>query len=225
MKQFLNKIPAFIGMIVLGFAYMATAYALPSTVIILLGPPGSGKGTQATQLSKELKLPHISTGDILRENVKNDTELGKKAKQYMDAGKLVPDSVVSLMLFKRIEEPDAARGYILDGFPRTVAQAIDLEKHLNNKVNLVIFNLNVSDKTLLARIQERANHSTEKRSDDTVEVAKNRLAVYHKETAPVIDYYAQKNQLITIDGEAKKPEEVHKAIVSAYQKETVQSKE
>src|SRR5262245_18296956 len=107
-------------------------------VVILLGPPGSGKGTQAVRLTKELGIPHISTGDLFRENISKDTELGRRAKTYMNAGKLVPDEVVLEMLFDRVSKPDAQNGYLLDGFPRTVPQAEALDKHLPSNTELFV---------------------------------------------------------------------------------------
>lgn len=188
-------------------------------VVILLGAPGSGKGTQAIQMAKQLEIPHISTGDILRANVKQGTMLGKEAKEYMDTGKLVPDSLVSKMLFARIAEPDAIKGYILDGYPRTIAQAQELDKQLGDKAKFVVINLAVKDEQLIARIINRANEKPgEKRSDDTSDIIKKRLEVYHEQTEPVIEYYQKKGILINVDGE-KKPDEVFKAIMSAYQKE------
>lgn len=186
-------------------------------IVILLGAPGSGKGTQAIKLAKELNLPHISTGDILRENIKNNTELGRKVKKFMDAGKLAPDELISKIVFVRIDKPDSAKGYILDGYPRTVSQAKELDQHLGN-THKVVINLNVSDEKLVDRILKRASEKAEKRSDDTPEVAKHRLKVYHEQTEPVIAYYKEKGELITVDGEHA-PSDVHQEIMSAYQKQ------
>lgn len=194
-------------------------HAIKPAVIILLGAPGSGKGTQALKMADELKFPHISSGDLLRENVKQNTNLGKKAKAYMDAGKLVPDDLVTEMVFKRIAEPDSSKGYILDGFPRTVLQAKELDHHLKNKAILIVINLQVPDEKITARIIKRAGEKTEKRSDDTPAVIKKRLEVYHEQTEPVISYYKHKGQLITVDGEHS-PEVVFKEIMSAYTNKT-----
>lgn len=197
-------------------------------VIILMGPPGSGKGTQAAQLSKELGIPHISTGDILRENVRNNTDLGKEAKSYMDAGKYVPDELIYSMLFDRVAKPDAMKGYLLDGFPRTLPQAESLEKHLRGKANVTVINLDVPDEVIIKRASGRLlckNDSTHihnvysappkvpgvcdvcggelyQRADDKPEVVAERLKVYHKQTQPVIEFYRSKNMLKTIDGTA-----------------------
>lgn len=186
-------------------------------VLILLGAPGSGKGTQAIKISKELHLPHISTGDLFRENLKKDTDLGKKAKSYMDAGKLVPDEIVQDMLFKRISEKDVSLGYILDGFPRTMAQAKVLDAKLKGKANILVVNLNVPDAVLIERIVARGKASSGKRSDDTAEIAKKRLHVYHEETEPLVNYYETQGLLVTVDGE-RPLEQVSKAILDAYQK-------
>lgn len=182
------------------------------TVIILLGAPGSGKGTQAVKLSKALKLTHISTGDILRENIKNETALGKKIKTYLDSGKLVPDALISEIVFERVEKPDVVRGYILDGYPRTTEQAKALRNHLNDKANVIVINLEAPDEKLIVRILKRANEKAEKRSDDTPEVAKNRLKIYHEHTKPVIHYYKEKGELSNINAD-KGPEDVFKEIM------------
>lgn len=175
-------------------------------VLIILGPPASGKGTQAVDLSKTLSLPHISTGDILRANISNSTKLGVEAKTYMDMGKLVPDDLVLSMLFDRIAQDDAKKGYILDGFPRTIAQAEALEKHLPKDASLTVLNLDVSDDTIVKRALGR------KRSDDTLEIVKERLKAYHAQTAPLIDFYTKKGLLQHIDGE-QTPDVVQKNLL------------
>lgn len=180
-------------------------------IIIFLGAPGSGKGTQATKISKEQGIPHISTGDLFRENLKKETELGKKAKSYMDSGKLVPDEIVLDMVYKRISEPDSKKGYLLDGFPRNLHQAKEFEKKLPKHVKIVVINLNVKDEELIKRIVERGKASQVKRSDDTKEVAKKRLTIYQKETKPLVQYYKNKGWLVDIDGE-KPQDQVHEEI-------------
>ena len=194
------------------------------TVIILLGAPASGKGTISTRMAKELNMPHISTGDLFRENLKNMTETGKKAKSYMDEGKLVPDNIVLEMLATRIAQPDAKVGYILDGFPRTLVQAQELEKVLKDKANVYVVNLDISDEVLIKRILGRAQTSKEKRADDTEEVAKKRLAVYHQESEPLVAYYTKNGQLIITVGE-KTPDEVYKEIMNAYYAKQPKQKE
>lgn len=171
------------------------------TVVIMLGAPASGKGTQAVQLASSLNLPHISTGDLFRKNISENTPLGQKAKGFIDAGKLVPDEVVIDMLLDRIKAPDANKGYILDGFPRTIPQAETLEKTLKPGTRLVVLNLDVSDDTIVKRALGR------KRSDDTPEVVKERLRTYHEHTAPLLDYYKKKGLLKNINGE-QTPEQV-----------------
>ncbi len=188
------------------------------TVIILLGPPGSGKGLQAMRLSKELGIPHISTGEIFRENIRNQTELGRKAKAYIDAGKLVPDDVTLQMLFDRVSQPDSSKGYVLDGVPRTVQQAEAIEKYLGNSAKVIILNLNVSDAVIMKRIEGRAA-SGQQRPDDKPEVVKERLHVYYQQTAPVKDYYAKKGLLININGE-KSPDEVYQEIIKKIKTDT-----
>lgn len=180
----------------------------PQTVVILLGAPASGKGTQAVQLAESLKVPHISTGDLFRYNISKNTELGKKAKSFIDQGKLVPDALVVEMVSDRIQSPDAATGYILDGFPRTIFQADELGKKLSASTKLYVLNLDVSDDTIIKRALSR------KRSDDTLEVVKERLRTYHEHTAPLLDYYKKKGLLKNIDGE-KSPEEVSSALKEA----------
>ena len=191
------------------FALLALEPApLSSTVVILLGAPASGKGTQAIRLAEELKLPHISTGDLFRYNIANKTALGEKAKSFIDAGKLVPDDIVIDMVFDRVKNPDAANGYILDGFPRTIYQADALSAKLPKETKLIVLNLDVSDDTIVSRALGR------KRSDDTPEVVKERLKTYHEHTAPLLDYYKKKGLLKNINGE-QSPDEVFKALKSA----------
>lgn len=183
----------------------------PQTVVILLGPPASGKGTQAVDLSKTLSLPHISTGDLLRANITNKTPLGEEAKNFMDKGQLVPSELVLSMLFARIAENDAKKGYILDGFPRTIDQADALDKHLPKNASLIVLNLVVSDETITKRALGR------KRSDDTLEIVQERLKAYHAQTAPLIEYYTKKGLLKAVDGE-KTPEEVQKELLEKLSK-------
>lgn len=205
-------------------------------VVILLGPPGSGKGTQAVRLSAAMKIPHISTGDLLRENVSQGTPLGKEAKGYMDAGNLVPDALVIKMLQERIERSDASQGYLLDGFPRTLSQAEALDKILGDKTDLSVFNLAVPDDTIIKRASGRllckqghihniyfappkvagkcdsCGGELLQRSDDRPEVVKERLKVYHSQTAPLEQFYSAKKKLINIDGE-QAPDAVFQALM------------
>lgn len=205
-------------------------------VVILLGPPGSGKGTQAVRLTKELKIPHISTGDLFRENISKDTELGKRAKSYMNAGKLVPDEVVLDMLFDRVSKPDAENGYLLDGFPRTVPQAEALEKHLAGNTDLIVLDLEVPDEIIFKRAEgrltckscgnihnryfsppakesvcDKCEGELFQRPDDKAEVVEERLRVYHDQTQPLVDYYDKKGLLKRVDG-TKSPDEVFESL-------------
>ncbi len=213
--------------------------AIKQKVIILLGPPASGKGTQASRLAAEYKVPHISTGDLFRENISKNTELGKTAKAYMDKGQLVPDELVLDMLFDRVSRPDCSRGYVLDGFPRTIPQAEAFDKRLQKGVDLIVLNLEVADETLIKRtsgrvsckecghihniyfsppktpnVCDKCGGSLVQRADDKPEVVKERLKVYHAQTEPLIGYYKSQGKLVTIDGE-KAPDQVFSDLKSA----------
>lgn len=196
--------------------------------LILLGGPGAGKGTQAKKLVEHYRIPQISTGDILRAAVKAGTELGRTAKKHMDAGELVPDAVVIGIIEERLKEPDTKNGYILDGFPRTIAQAKALDeilKKLGSQLDHVI-SIEVSDDELVNRLAGRWTcrscgqmyHNKNKppkkesicdecggelyqRDDDKIETIKERLKTYHAQTSPLIDYYKGKNLLRVIDGQ------------------------
>ena len=190
-------------------------------VVILTGPPGSGKGTHATPLSLELKIPHISSGDLFRDNIRNQTPLGVQVKSYLDKGTLVPDQPVIDMLFSRISRPDCKRGYILDGFPRTITQAKALDIHLNSKARVVVLNFELDDQTIIERIIGRIAckdcgspyhkkfHPPQKelvcdlcsgpliqRKDDCEEIVRRRLEVYRSETQPLLCYYANQNGIM-----------------------------
>lgn len=194
--------------------------------LILLGPPGAGKGTQAKFISQKFGIPQISTGDILRENVKNNTELGRKAKEYMDKGELVPDNIMIELVKNRVQQEDCRNGYILDGFPRTIAQAEALENALKNeKIDVVIF-VDVSDSLIIERLSlrrvckncgaiyhlkynppqkdgicDKCGGELYQRDDDKEETIKNRLEVYRAQTEPLVEYYKEKNVLFKINGE------------------------
>lgn len=195
--------------------------------IIMLGAPGAGKGTQAKMLSERYGIPHISTGDIFRMNIKNNTELGQKAKGYMDAGQLVPDELVVDLVVDRIKAKDCMKGFILDGFPRTIPQAEALDYALNNqneKIDYAI-NVDVPDENIIKRMSGRracvgcgatyhlvynptktegvCDVCGEKlilRDDDKPETVQKRLDVYHEQTQPLIDYYNKKEVILTVDG-------------------------
>ncbi len=212
-----------VGMLTAGSDLFAM-YRSPSNtplVVILMGPPGAGKGTHAGPLSGQLGLPHISTGDLFRENIRNQTPLGKKAKEYMDQGQLVPDELVLDMLFDRISRDDCKQGYILDGFPRTLAQAKALDARLNSRNRVVALNFELPDSAIVERITGRivckdcgrpfhknfdpppedgscnvCGGVLYQRDDDKEEVVLKRLEVYHAQTQPVIDYFAEKKGVL-----------------------------
>ena len=195
--------------------------------VIMLGAPGAGKGTQAVRVAEEYKIPHISTGDIFRANIKGGTELGKKAKGYMDAGQLVPDELVCDLVADRIQKDDCANGFVLDGFPRTIPQAKALDEALAKLGQSMDFavNIDVPDEAIIQRMSGRraclscgaTYHIVYKapkvadvcdtcgnplviREDDKPETVKNRLDVYHAQTQPLIDYYTNAGILVTVDG-------------------------
>jgi adenylate kinase len=162
--------------------------------VVLLGPPGAGKGTQALKLSEKLGIPQISTGDLFRKNISEGTPLGVEAKRYLDAGDLVPSELTNKLVEDRIEQPDAADGFILDGYPRSVEQARALDEMLKNhntKLDTVL-EFAVSEQELLDRLKSRG------RADDTEEVIHNRMQVYRDETEPLLEYYSH-NNLQTVD--------------------------
>jgi adenylate kinase len=196
--------------------------------IVLFGPPGSGKGTQAKMLAEKYNIPHISTGDILRENLKNKTKLGLEAKAYMDKGELVPDDVLIGIIKDRLLQPDCTSGFLLDGYPRTVPQADALSRILNemDKKLDVVLNIDVPDDELIKRLSGRRmctcgasyhvlfNPPKQEgicdlcgtplyhRDDDQEEAIMNRLDVYKTQTQPLIDYYTKKGLIVTVNGTA-----------------------
>ena len=212
--------------------------------IIMLGAPGAGKGTQAKKIAAKYAIPHISTGDIFRANIKNNTELGQKAKTYMDKGELVPDELVVDLIMDRFKEADCANGYVLDGFPRTIPQAEALDKALSANGESVDYAINVEvpDENIINRMSGRracvgcgatyhiqfnapkvegvCDTCGEKlilRDDDKPETVKNRLSVYHEQTQPLIDYYSKKGVLAEVDG-TQSMENVFNAIVDVLGK-------
>jgi adenylate kinase len=168
--------------------------------LIFMGPPGAGKGTQAQVVADRFGIPAISTGDIFRSNVSRGTELGVEAKRYMDAGEYVPDSVTNLMVRHRIDEPDAEKGFLLDGYPRTLAQVDELDgmiKHTGHRLDAVIV-LTVDPDELVRRLTARAQ--SEGRSDDTEDVIRRRQEIYTEQTEPLIEVYRGRGLLHEVDG-------------------------
>ena len=168
--------------------------------LILMGPPGAGKGTQATTVASHFGIPAISTGDIFRANVSQGTELGVEAKRFMDAGDYVPDELTNKMVRNRIDEPDAAPGFLLDGYPRTPAQVEELDGMISftgHKLDAAVV-LTVDADVLVARLLQRAQ--TEGRADDTEEVIRRRQEVYAEQTEPLIDLYRARGILVEVDG-------------------------
>lgn len=167
---------------------------------LLIGPPGAGKGTQATQLAEAYKIPAISTGDIFRHNVKNETELGKQAKAFMDRGEYVPDSLTNALVRDRLAHADAASGFLLDGYPRTADQVDELDDilaGLNSQLDAVI-QLTADTDEVVRRLLNRAIEQG--RADDTEDVIRRRLEVYEEQTAPLTSVYAQRGLVLMIDG-------------------------
>lgn len=208
--------------------------------IIMLGAPGAGKGTQAKRIADKWQIPHISTGDIFRANIKNGTELGTEAKKYMDRGALVPDELTVKILLDRVAQEDCKDGYVLDGFPRTIPQAEVLDEALTKLGESIDYavNVDVPDENIVNRMSgrracvscgatyhvvfaptkeegicDRCGKELILRDDDRPETVKKRLSVYHEQTQPLIDYYAGKNILRTVDG-TKDMEEVFKDITA-----------
>jgi len=182
--------------------------------MILMGPPGAGKGTQAQVVAERYSIPAISTGDIFRKNASEGTELGIQAQRFMDAGEYVPDELTNLMVRNRIDEPDAERGFLLDGYPRTLAQVEELDgmiKHTGHVLDAVVV-LTVDKEELVQRLLQRAE--TEGRADDTEDVVRRRQEVYHDQTAPLIDVYRDRGLMIEVDGMGE-VDEVSKRIFDA----------
>jgi adenylate kinase len=168
--------------------------------ILFMGPPGAGKGTQAEIVAERFGIPAISTGDIFRANVADNTELGAEAKRYMDAGEYVPDAVTNLMVRNRIDEEDAAKGFLLDGYPRTLDQVEELDgmiRHTGHRLDAVVV-LTVDPVELVQRLTARAEK--EGRADDTEEVIRRRQEVYTEQTEPLIDVYRKRGLLREVDG-------------------------
>lgn len=216
--------------------------------IVLIGPQGSGKGTQAAMIKKAFNIPHISTGDMFRENIKGGTELGKKAKALIDQGILVPDAITNAMVKDRLARDDCKNGFLLDGFPRTIAQAKALDKFA--KINMV-FEVHIDDTLAIKRLSNRrqckkcgaiygidvppavagicdkCGSDLYQRDDDKPEAIKKRLATYKKETTPILSHYKEKSVLIKVDGSKSLMEvfqEIKEKIKSAEKKEKPKKK-
>ena len=182
--------------------------------ILILGPPGAGKGTQAALLAQEYSIPHIATGDIFRSNVDQETELGTAARSYMDAGALVPDEIVIGMVADRLGQSDTGSGFVLDGFPRTTEQAKSLDQLLldTGKELSAVVRLDVETEEVVARLDRR--RETEGRRDDTAETVRARLREYAEKTAPLEDFYADRGLLVRVDGIGSE-QEVHRRVLEA----------
>lgn len=168
--------------------------------LIIFGPPGAGKGTQAERLAADRGIPHISTGDIFRSNIKNETPLGLQVKDILDSGGYVPDEVTDQIVADRLAEPDAAEGFLLDGYPRTMPQVMALDALLEERDARIdaVLQLTVDEDEVVGRLLKRAESSG--RSDDSEEVIRERMAIYQSETAPLAQHYARQSRLIPIDG-------------------------
>ena len=211
-------------------------------VIILLGAPGSGKGTQAQKISSFYGIPHISTGDLFRKNIKENTALGQQVKAILDSGKLVPDSITLDMLYDRLKQTDCQNGYLLDGMPRTIAQAEALEKYFGKEIQPIVINIAVNDDEVIRRISGRricpncnsvyhvdANPPKNEgicdtcgtqliqRADDRQEVVAERLKNYYRDTKPLENFYKTRKLLFEVDG-SKSPETVFKEITLLIKK-------
>lgn len=176
--------------------------------LVLFGPPGAGKGTQAKILQERRGWPQLSTGEMLREASRRGSELGLKATALMDRGELVSDDIVIAIIAERLDRPDCAQGAVFDGFPRTIAQAEALDAMLErrgNQIDLVI-ELKVRDEILIARVEQRIRDGGPSRADDTPETLRHRLAVYYSNTAPLLGYYERQGKLKSVDGMAPIPE-------------------
>lgn len=224
-----------LGVLVAGETSAMSRTESKPLVVILLGPPGAGKGTHAGPISHQFHLPHISTGDLFREHIRSQTPLGVQAKSYMDKGNLVPDELVLDMLFDRVSKEDCKNGYILDGFPRTMAQAKELDQRLGKQNQVIALNFNLPDSVIIERVTGRiackdcgrpfhkkfdppkidmlcdnCGGPLYQRDDDKEEIIRKRLEVYRAQTQPLIDYYAkQKSVLREINSQNEKAQVFH----------------
>jgi adenylate kinase len=230
MKKFFAFLTSIGVFLITLFKTSCSSQTTTPLIVILLGPPGSGKGTVSVKLKEKLKIPHISTGDLFRENIKENTNLGKEAKSYTEKGVLVPDEIVENMLFEKIAKKDCQRGFILDGFPRNLNQAKSLENYLKGKkFKVMVINLDIEEDILVKRISGRlicknckaplhreflppkeegscdyCQGELYQRKDDTEEVVRERLCVYNRETKPLIDFYKAKKSFYMVDAGQKR---------------------
>lgn len=219
-----------VSFITYGFSMNSSLFAnSQQKIIILLGAPGAGKGTQASYLKEKYQLLHISTGDLFRENLAKNTKIGQEAKSYMDKGALVPDSIVIAMLEDRLQKDDAKKGYILDGFPRTIPQAEVLNTLIKNNPHVIALSLEVPDEMIIERLSKRLTCQTCRtpyhpesappkklgicdkcqgklitREDDKEEVIRKRLSAFHAQTEPLKEYYKKEKRLYLVDGTLSK---------------------
>lgn len=229
MLRLLSKTASFCVVVILFFSSCTEAkdqkYRIKKpTVLIFLGPPGAGKGTQAQQVSQSLSIPHISTGDILRDHIKKQTPLGLQTKTLIEKGAYAPDEIINEMIKTRLRQPDCIKGFILDGYPRTVQQAHYLSQYLGDQYSVKAINFDADTNTIIERLSGRLTckncsktyHKTysppkeplvcdkchvelTQRKDDELDVVKKRLEVYEKETIPLIEYYTKKQILYTVN--------------------------
>lgn len=226
LKLFLGIFAFFLTFVTFSMADTAMNSNNQKTVVILLGAPGSGKGTQAKKISQELNLPHISTGDLFRENLSKGTPLGLKVKSYLESGNLVPDQIVIEMLMDRVKADDCKYGYLLDGFPRSIPQAEALQKEFSDNTKVVVLNLQVPDELIIKRIEgrmtckdcgniynkyfspvrvdnvcDKCSGELSHRSDDNATAVEQRLKVYHEQNTPLEEYYEKKGILKNVNGQ------------------------
>jgi len=240
--MFISSFLAFATMLIPPFLTASKDSKQMTRVLIMLGPPGAGKGTQAAILKETLNIPHISTGDLLRANIKEETDLGEKAQVFMNKGELVPDRLILDMLFDRVSKEDCQVGYILDGFPRTLPQAYAFQKRLDETSKVIAIHLDLPDEEIVRRLSNRvvcsscsapyhlihfppkkemicdtcSSHLIQ-RNDDKEEVIRSRLEVYHKQTKPLISYYSKEKSLQKVDCDKPK-DKITKDIFSILRK-------
>ncbi len=182
--------------------------------IVVMGPPGAGKGTQCVKLAEHFEVPHVSSGDLFRHHISNKTQLGQQVQKYLDTGEYVPDEITTSMVRARLDEPDAQTGFILDGYPRTTAQVGDLDSMLSGTASGLnqVVSMQVKPESLVARLTERAKQQG--RPDDDAAVVARRVEVYQEQTKPVLDLYQARGQVVEIDGDGS-VDEVFERLLAA----------